>query len=192
MPRSHQCFRRDLAMNLLGIMLRNSCWPTTFHNIIAGDADGWCQSWPVWSIPQFEGEMFRHTRLKSLILPSPTGYMLRSFNEFFAKWDVYSLNSLKNGQSFSRTPELQPVISQTQLFPSVSSDRFSALPRSSIVSNVHESFLKIWPDPKCHGPYCLLVSSLEQQFLSAKNKISPRFGCSRGRSAHITWWLRKE
>ena len=40
--RSHQTFRPVLAVKLLGIMLRNRCWPTTFHTITAEDADGWC------------------------------------------------------------------------------------------------------------------------------------------------------
>ena len=47
MPRSHQTSRSVLAVKLLGTMLRNRCWPTTFHIITAGDADGWCQYWPV-------------------------------------------------------------------------------------------------------------------------------------------------
>ena len=42
MPRSHQTFRPVLAVKLLRIMLRNRCWPTTFHTIIPEDVDGWC------------------------------------------------------------------------------------------------------------------------------------------------------
>ena len=42
MPRSHQTFRPVLAVKLLGIMLRNRCWPTTFHIITAENVDGWC------------------------------------------------------------------------------------------------------------------------------------------------------
>ena len=42
MPRSHQTFRLVLAVKLMGIMLRNRCWPTTLHTITAEDADGWC------------------------------------------------------------------------------------------------------------------------------------------------------
>ena len=41
-PWSRQTFRLVRAMKLLGIMLRNRCWPTTFHTITAGDGDGWC------------------------------------------------------------------------------------------------------------------------------------------------------
>ena len=41
-PRSHQSFRPGPTVKLLGIMLRNRCWPTTFHTVIAGDADGLC------------------------------------------------------------------------------------------------------------------------------------------------------
>jgi hypothetical protein len=52
MPRSHQTSHPVLTMKLLGIMFRNRCWPTTFHTITAGDADGWCLNWLVWSIPQ--------------------------------------------------------------------------------------------------------------------------------------------
>jgi hypothetical protein len=36
--RSHQTFRPVLALQLLGIILRNRCWPTTFHTFAAGDA----------------------------------------------------------------------------------------------------------------------------------------------------------
>ena len=51
MPQSHQTFHPVLAVKLLGIMLRNRCWPTTFHTIATKHADGWCQNWPVWSTP---------------------------------------------------------------------------------------------------------------------------------------------
>jgi hypothetical protein len=30
------------TVKLLGIKFRNRRWPTTFHTITAGDADGWC------------------------------------------------------------------------------------------------------------------------------------------------------
>ena len=43
MPRSHQTFHPVRAMKLLGIMLRNRCWPTTFHTTLAKDADEWCR-----------------------------------------------------------------------------------------------------------------------------------------------------
>ena len=56
--RSHQTFRSVLAVKVLGIMLRNRCWPTTFLTITAGDADGWCRNWPVWSTPQGRGWWF--------------------------------------------------------------------------------------------------------------------------------------
>ena len=52
MPQSHQTFRSVLAVKLLGIMLRNRWWPTTFLTIPAGDADKWCRNCPVWSAPQ--------------------------------------------------------------------------------------------------------------------------------------------
>jgi hypothetical protein len=39
MPRSHQISYPVLAVKLLGIMLRNRCWPTTFHTITTEDAD---------------------------------------------------------------------------------------------------------------------------------------------------------
>jgi hypothetical protein len=32
-------------------MLRNRCWPTTFHTTTVGDVDGWCHNWSVWSTP---------------------------------------------------------------------------------------------------------------------------------------------
>ena len=44
MPRSHQTSRSVLAVELLGIMLRNRWWPTTFLTITAGDDDGWMVS----------------------------------------------------------------------------------------------------------------------------------------------------
>ena len=40
--RSHQHFHPVAAMKLLGIILRNRWWPTTFHTITTIDADGWC------------------------------------------------------------------------------------------------------------------------------------------------------
>ena len=52
MPRWHQIFRLVLTMKLLGIMLRNRWWPTTFQSNIVGDVVGWCHKWPVWSTPQ--------------------------------------------------------------------------------------------------------------------------------------------
>ena len=45
MPRSHQTFHPVLAVKLLGIMLRSRCWPTSFHTLTAGDANGWCGKW---------------------------------------------------------------------------------------------------------------------------------------------------
>ena len=53
MPRSHQTFRPVPTMKLLGIMLRNRCWPTTFHIVIVANVDGWCHKWLVWSTPQW-------------------------------------------------------------------------------------------------------------------------------------------
>ena len=38
-PQSHQTFRPVLAVKLLGITLRNRCWPTTFQTITTEDAD---------------------------------------------------------------------------------------------------------------------------------------------------------
>ena len=52
MLRSHQIFCSVLVAKLLGIIMRNRCWPTTFHTITAGDADGWCQKQPVWLASQ--------------------------------------------------------------------------------------------------------------------------------------------
>ena len=39
------------SVKLLVNMMRSRCWPTTFHTITTGDADGWCYYWPVWSAP---------------------------------------------------------------------------------------------------------------------------------------------
>ena len=47
MAQPNQNFGPVPAVKLLGIMLRNRCWPTTFHTITVGDADGWCQNWMV-------------------------------------------------------------------------------------------------------------------------------------------------
>ena len=52
MPRSHQCFRPVPAMKLMGIMLMNRYWPTTFHTIPDRDAGGWCNERRVWSARQ--------------------------------------------------------------------------------------------------------------------------------------------
>ena len=41
-PDHTKTFRPVLAVKLLGIMLRNRCWPIIFHTITAEDADGWC------------------------------------------------------------------------------------------------------------------------------------------------------
>ena len=49
MPRSHETFRSVLTVKLLGIMLGNRRWPTTFLTITAADADGWSWNCPVWS-----------------------------------------------------------------------------------------------------------------------------------------------
>jgi hypothetical protein len=53
MPRSHQTFRLVSTVKLLGIMFRSRCWPTTFYTITAGDVNGWCLHWPLWSTPQW-------------------------------------------------------------------------------------------------------------------------------------------
>ena len=45
----HQNFPSGSNWEIAGIMLRNRCWPTTFHTVAAEDADGWCLNWPVWS-----------------------------------------------------------------------------------------------------------------------------------------------
>ena len=48
MPWSHQPFCPVPTLKLLEILLRNKCWPTTFHTITAGDANAWCHNWPIW------------------------------------------------------------------------------------------------------------------------------------------------
>ena len=55
-------------------MLRNRRWATTFHIIIAGDADGWCQKWLVWSIPHTRPYQTFHPILAVKLL----GIMLRN------------------------------------------------------------------------------------------------------------------
>ena len=42
MPSSHQTFCPVWAIKLLGILLRNRCWLTTFHIITSEDANKWC------------------------------------------------------------------------------------------------------------------------------------------------------
>ena len=44
MSRSHQNLCLVLTMKLLGIVLRNRCWPIIFHTVTSGDVDGWCQN----------------------------------------------------------------------------------------------------------------------------------------------------
>ena len=47
MPPSHQNFHLVPTMKLLGTMFENRCWPTTFHTVTFGDANGLCQKWLV-------------------------------------------------------------------------------------------------------------------------------------------------
>ena len=54
-PQSHQTFRPVPTVNLLGIMFKNRCWPSTSHTVKAEDADRWWLNSPVWSTPQGEG-----------------------------------------------------------------------------------------------------------------------------------------
>ena len=49
MLRLHQNIHPVRVLKSLGIMLRNRCWPTAFHNIIAGNANRWRQKQLVWS-----------------------------------------------------------------------------------------------------------------------------------------------
>ena len=49
--RPHHTLRLVLAVKLFGIMLRIRGRFITFHIITSGDADGWCEKWPVWSAP---------------------------------------------------------------------------------------------------------------------------------------------
>ena len=51
MSHSHQTFHPIIAVKLLWIMFRNTCWPTTFHTITVRDADGGCHKQPVWLTP---------------------------------------------------------------------------------------------------------------------------------------------
>ena len=47
-PRSQQTFHPVPTMKLVGIVFKKCCcWPTLPHIITAGDADGWCENWPV-------------------------------------------------------------------------------------------------------------------------------------------------
>jgi len=52
LPSSHQIFCSVPIIKLLRIMLKNRCWPTTFHHVTTEDVDGWCHKWLVWSTPQ--------------------------------------------------------------------------------------------------------------------------------------------
>lgn len=51
MPQSHQTFSLVSVVKLMGNPHINRCWTTTFHTIIAADADGWCHKLSVWSTP---------------------------------------------------------------------------------------------------------------------------------------------
>ena len=53
MLRSHQNIHPVRVLKSLGIMLRNRCWPTAFHNIIAGNANRWRQKQLVWSTLEY-------------------------------------------------------------------------------------------------------------------------------------------
>ena len=50
-PEHNKLFCPVRAMKMLGNMLRNRCWPATFHIITSEDADDWCLNWSVWSTP---------------------------------------------------------------------------------------------------------------------------------------------
>ena len=52
---------------IVGIMLRDRCWPTTFHTRTTGDAEGMVSEWPVWSAPHTHGN-FKLERLMILNL----------------------------------------------------------------------------------------------------------------------------
>ena len=57
------------SREIVGIMLRNRCWPTTFFTITVGDADGWCRKCPVWSAPQ---PCLQRNQFTSCIVPTNT------------------------------------------------------------------------------------------------------------------------
>jgi hypothetical protein len=57
MSQSQQTLHLVPATKLLEIILRNKCWPTTFHTITVRDANGWCWKWLVWSTPHTELNM---------------------------------------------------------------------------------------------------------------------------------------
>ena len=59
---AHQTLCLVLAVKLLGIMLRNRCWPTTFLTITTGDANGWYRNLPVWLAPQWPRRFLGITR----------------------------------------------------------------------------------------------------------------------------------
>ena len=75
MPQPHQNLYLVPTVTLLGIMLRNRWWPTTFHTITAGNADGWCLNWLVWSSPH------------KMLDPKTIGYILvwHKMNIFWEK-----------------------------------------------------------------------------------------------------------
>ena len=100
MPLSHPYVRPAPTVKLLGTMLRNRSWPTTFHTITTGDANGWNQKLPVWST--------HHAPIHQTFRPVPTlkllGTMLKSrcwpthlhtitsgdVNGWCQKWPVWS------------------------------------------------------------------------------------------------------
>ena len=58
-------------------MLMNRSWSITFHIVIAGDVDGWCQNWPVWSTPQTQPvSSVPSSRFSYSLLPLPTSHRI--------------------------------------------------------------------------------------------------------------------
>ena len=66
----HSCFRPVPTVKLLGLMLRNRCWPTTFHTITTRDVDGWCYSRILLKVPNTHYS--KQKKLKKETSPNPT------------------------------------------------------------------------------------------------------------------------
>ena len=83
MPRSHQTFHPVPAVKLLRIMLRNRCWPTTFHTItlempMGGARGGRCDQ------PLRSNAMLCGARNLASIIPRPFGVEMLVF--IWPKW----------------------------------------------------------------------------------------------------------
>ena len=113
MPRSHQPFHSVLVVKLLGIMLRNRCWPATFHTITDRDADRWCQKWLVWLA--LDTSHFGHNSSASLAVivwkMVDQHLVLNIIPSNFTTWTGHKVWCDWGLRGWSRRPLLAPSVS---------------------------------------------------------------------------------